>query len=140
MDRFELMVGDWVMRTDVKDPYPVQILEINEYSVVVDNQHGNTVILDYTDLQPIPITREFLLKENFIEQENRDFKTFYNQVCFGDKVDYTIIFETEEGSDNDRIIYSIIEHEAFLYNNPMYYIHEFQHVLKLSNINYEIKL
>ena len=67
-----IMVGDWVIRTDVKNPHPVQVARVeidNDYNIWVKDDPENFGInfkyVELIDCQPIPITPELLLKNGF---------------------------------------------------------------------------
>ena len=54
--------GDWVIRTDVKDPYPVQVEKKIDYNIFVKGDKENTECVKLNHCQPILITPELLMK------------------------------------------------------------------------------
>ena len=140
----DLMRKDWVMRIDVENPYPVQVHEILAEGVIVDNQNNHYINLPYSDIEPIPLTKEILEKnftiyelEYFIPEypnhnpEANDYFSIYHNKYDG----LSTIWKTEYvegfyGEDETRSV-SI---------TSIKYVHDLQHFLKSCVIDKEIKL
>lgn len=138
----DLMRKDWVMRIDVKNPYPVQIHEILAEGVIVDNQNNHYINLPYSDIEPIPLTQEILEKnftmydfEYFISEypnhnpkANDHFSIYHHKgVSSIWKTEYIEDFYVEEETKSVCIV-------------AIKYVHDLQHFLKSCVINKEIKL
>lgn len=140
----DLMRGDWVMRIDIENPYPVQIHEILVEGVIVDNQNNHYINLPYSDIESIILTKEILEKnftiydlEYFIsEYEGHDPKlndyfsiyyNKYNKICSIWKTEY--IEDFSGGKDSKSVCITSIK-----------YVHDLQHFLKFCIIDKKINL
>lgn len=125
----DLMRGDWVMRIDVENPYPVQIHEILVEGVIVDNQNNHYINLPYSDIEPILLTKEILEKNDFYYVKNEDSNNEY----------YVYKFEAL----SIRIVSiqkSIFDIDLGLYPRIIYGIHSLQHIFNFCSIKHKIEI
>lgn len=125
----DLMRGDWVMRIDVENPYPVQIHEILAEGVIVDNQNNHYINLPYSDIEPILLTKEILEKNDFYCVKNEDSNTGFYVYKFADLAIHIV-----------SIPNSIFEIDLGLRRRIIYGVHSLQHIFNLCNIKYKIKI
>lgn len=133
----ELMIDDWVYRTDFNTPVPSKIIGMEvvnydkmEYVVDVFNKNGYNVQLYLNEIEPIPLTPEILEKIGFETQPN---------------IGYII-----DDWDGTQIIYDSWNHvlriikdyktclDIETFNDLT--IHELQHALRLCGIDKTIEL
>ena len=143
----KLMVGDWVIRTDVKDPHPVQVARIeidNDYNIWVKDDPENLGInfkyVQLIDCQPIPITPELLLKNGFeidsiirINSHYNHFSGVDNRVTLHDSQEFMNSYN-KWGVHIDNNDYETIA------TCELTYLHELQHQLKFNEIKFEFKI
>lgn len=136
-----IMVGDWVIRTDVKDPHPVQVARIeidNNHNIWVkddpDNLGINFKYVEFSDCQPIPITKELLLKNGFeIERISNHYNHFSgvdNRVTLHDSQEFM-------NSYNDWSVHIDNNDYETIATCELTYLHELQHQLKFNEIEFE---
>jgi hypothetical protein len=125
----DLMRGDWVMRIDVENPYPVQIQEILAEGVIVDNQNNHYINLPYSDIEPILLTKEILEKNDFYCVKNEDSNTGFYVYKFADLAIHIV-----------SIPNSKFEIDLGLCRRIIYGVHSLQHIFKLCNIKYKIEI
>lgn len=163
----ELMVDDWVRITE-PDPhhgFDAQVQSIgginNYLTVFIPFQHGKDVFVE--DVEPIPITDGFLLKNGFIEKghgvdpddegEPIEFRYWdYEKVIKesekypeGAKIEltYTQMYNIkEDGVEDDwwSLRGYSYNAEVELYGAAIYNIHELQHILRFIGIEEEVVL
>lgn len=122
-----LMIGDWVLH----DGEPYQIRQLGIYGVDRDGEDypavcvgkpkGIGLIIERNEIEPIPLTDEFL-KQNGFERVNGD---------------YQDVFYVYDG------IELLIDDGYTLFGQckmPIKYVHELQHALRLCGINKEIEI
>lgn len=134
MKATELVIGDWVNCDLCQEPQ--QIVELYETQVML--QYCD--LYDYTEIEPIPLTPEILVKNGFERISKSPYKTEY-RVCFDE--------------DNNDFLFVCIHHlrdYVAVYYNPLNrmvhldcniencMVHELQHALKLCGIDKEIIL
>ena len=143
----KIMVGDWVIRTDVKDPHPVQVARIeidNNYNIWVKDDPENLGInfkyVQLIDCQPIPITPELLLKNGFeidsiirINSHYNHFSGVDNRVTLHDSQEFMNSYN-KWGVHIDNNDYETIA------TCELTYLHELQHQLKFNEIEFEWKI
>lgn len=150
----KLMVGDWVIRTDVKDPHPVQVARIeidNDYNIWVKDYPDwakdypekfdiNFKFVKLIDCQPIPITQELLLKNGFeidsiirINSHYNHFSGVDNRVTLHDSQEFMNSYN-KWGVHIDNNDYETIA------TCELTYLHELQHQLKFNEIEFEWKI
>lgn len=138
----DLMRKDWVMRIDVENPYPVQVHEILAEGVIVDNQNNHYINLPYSNIRPIPLTKE-ILEKNFItydfeyfipeypnhDPKSNDYFSIYHHKGISSiwKTEYIEDFYAEEETKSVCV-------------TSIKYVHDLQHFLKSCIIDKEIKL
>lgn len=137
MNANELMIGDWVYRTDFNTPVPSKIIGMEvvnydkmEYVVDVFNKNGYNVQLYLNEIEPIPLTPEILEKIGFETQPN---------------IGYII-----DDWDGTQIIYDKWNHNLRIIKNYKVCldietfddiaVHELQHALRLCGIDKTITL
>lgn len=133
----ELMIDDWVYRTDFNTPVPSKIIGMEvvnydkmEYVVDVFNKNGYNVQLYLNEIEPIPLTPEILEKIGFETQPN---------------IGYII-----DDWDGTQIIYDRWNHNLRIIKNYKLCldietfddmaVHELQHALRLCGIDKTITL
>jgi hypothetical protein len=126
----ELMVGDWVYVTSARDlkPRPCLITCIWENGYVSFGGNIDTLNLSVWTLEPIPLTREILLKNGFSIQEESG---------------YVGMIETRVtvwGEGGFSIEYKLPEKKYYYGDVVIEYVHEFQHLLRLCRMDKEIVL
>lgn len=125
----DLMRGDWVMRIDVDNPYPVQIHEILAEGVIVDNQNNYYINLPYSDIEPILLTKEILEKNDFYHVKNEDSNTEYYVYKFAALSIHIVSIQN-----------SIFDIDLGLYRRIIYGVHSLQHIFNFCNIKYKIEI
>ena len=142
-----IMVGDWVIRTDVKDPHPVQVARIeidNNHNIWVKDDPENLGInfkyVELNDCQPIPITPELLLKNGFeidnvirINSHYNHFSGVNNRVTLHDSQEYM-------NSYNEWRVHIDNNDYETIATCELTYLHELQHQLKFNEIEFEWKI
>ena len=142
-----IMVGDWVIRTDVKDPHPVQVARIeidNNYNIWVKDDSENLGInfkyVELNDCHPIPITPELLLKNGFeidhvirINSHYNHFSGVDNRVTLHDSQEFM-------NSYNDWSVHIDNNDYETIATCELTYLHELQHQLKFNEIEFEWKI
>lgn len=120
----ELMVGDWV-KNDLGEIQ--QVVELQERGAMLFYND----IYPYEDIEPIPLTPEFLEK-NFGEARNGGYFD-------GDEFYELFIIEVTGSTwiiKRDNIEFSNIPRQQVMVS----YVHELQHALRLCGIDKEIEL
>lgn len=125
----DLMRGDWVMRIDVENPYPVQIHEILAEGVIVDNQNNHYINLPYSDIEPILLTKEILEKNDFYYVKNEDSNTGYYVYKFAALSIHVI-----------SIPNSKFDIDLGLYRRIIYGVHSLQHIFNFCSIKHKIEI
>ena len=126
----ELMVGDWALCHGK----PMQIME-----VLVDSVTAECWPYGYDDVEPIPLTSEILEKNGFKVYE----QNFTSNLVYRFGTDYIEYDQYCKYWDIGK--YTVSKHfgiEAH-FISPMirvYYVHQFQHALRLCGIDLEIQL
>lgn len=97
----DLMVGDWILRKNVKEPCPVKVTAIGfSGSVFVDNMHGRTdILLQPGEYEAIPITGKILNKNGFLEDKEYwggQYKYTYEEI-----IPHGVCFELPDGRGVD---------------------------------------
>ena len=142
-----IMVGDWVIRTDVKDPHPVQVARIeidNNYNIWVKDDPENLGInfkyVELNNCQPIPITPELLLKNGFdidsvirINSHYNHFSGVDNRVTLHDSQEFMNTY-------NDWSVHIDNNDYETIATCELTYLHELQHQLKFNEIEFEWKI
>jgi hypothetical protein len=108
----ELMIGDWVL-TDMGEQ--MQVFEIHEDEVMLDYND----MYDYADIEPIPLTKEILEKNDWEERPTGH--VFYT-----------------DGKRYDNSLWYIFGSNTFVVNTAEFqikYVHELQHLLKLLGMD-----
>ena len=125
----DLMRGDWVMRIDVENPYPVQIHEILAEGVIVDNQNNHYINLPYSDIEPILLTKEILEKNDFYCVKNEDSNTGYYVYKFADLAIHIVSIQNSK-----------FEIDLGLCRRKIYGVHSLQHIFNFCNIKYKMEI
>ena len=127
----ELMMGDWVVRTDVLDPHSVQVarLEIdNNHNLWVKDDPENIGInfkyIKFEDCHPIPLTPELLEKNGLANDP-------YG--CHFKEDEYMAL---EISVEEEGVYWTINYNEYSILK--LKYVHQLQHALKLCGIDKEI--
>lgn len=125
----ELMIDDWVRcRTD-KKPFKVEQIDGIEEQVYGDDGF----FVDIADLEPIPITEDFLEKNGFQRMERKD--------AWSGKIHVQYMLEI---GNMDSVIYVPDSHclfakhmlgETFEIDNVKS-VHEMQHALRIGEFNH----
>lgn len=135
MDTSNLLISDWIQvwgyRT--KTYFNVKVLNIDKHTISFIHEDGTTGTRSSEDYKPIKITKEILLKNNFIN-------TYINDIeCF--------ILYIDDTQKNKIIIPKNLssitlydKNKGWLHLNNIQYIHELQHIIKLFNLNISIIL
>ena len=126
----ELMIKDWVLH----DGEPYQIRELGIYGVNRDGEDypavcvgkpkGIGLIIERNEIEPIPITDEFLVKNGFRKQNNSSGVIRLDTYWLGEEIGFRLhSFET------DYYQFGLAK---------IRYVHELQHALRLCGIYKEI--
>ena len=125
-----LMVGNWVKYTLTGIPARVAGIiktskECNIYAYVgtCNRLQG----INERDFEPIPITEEFLKKNGFCSK--------HNDLYYLDSGWYLDIEGSAIGEFNDAY-----ESPTFIKKFTVKYVHELQHILRLTGIEKEVKI
>lgn len=132
-----LMIGDWVIITEPDDFHgyvgEVKIInyETGYVTVHIPNMHLHAVFVE--DLQPIPLTKELLIKNGFEE---------FCEGCIikelsDDEIPTLYIWN---GSVKSICVVDNYSTNKYTYVKECEYVHEFQHELKSCGIEKEIVL
>ena len=129
MKAADLMIGDLVIRKDVPEE-PMHVYDIKTSAgVVYLDQDGRGVTEKFENIEPIPLTKEILEKNGFEGD-------VYLWINVGDEktleyypFEHRLILWYEEGKNQE-----------ILFKCHCFYVHEFQHALKLCGIKKEIVL
>ena len=111
----DLMVGDWVR------------IKITQHNTIVTNIDANSVYTEaafpirYDEIEPIPLTTEFLEKNGFVVESRR---------CHGNLLQYCVLVDG---------LWIVISGENY-FEGKLEYAHQLQHALKLCGIKKEIVL
>lgn len=135
----DLMVGDWVSYKD-DPPYIVRGTSICKV-VTIDNGIDHRNVMDNA-INPIPLTEEILVKNGF--------EYAYNEVSNMQNKQFLVAnigghyIEVRLDKKNVAIWYDYDENESDFYSDvflPLsYFVHGFQHLLRLCGIDKEITL
>lgn len=148
MNTSELMIGDWVrLKTDIDTEYyvdhvvPGQVIRVTE---ILDNSINprwcsaevGDAILD-SDIEPVPLTWETLLKSGFIEKHPESAKRTYLKDPLN-----RIIVHKNRGVPYFEITGNPKEFGWFCprFQGHVYHVHELQHILRACRIDMEISL
>ena len=131
------MPGDWIIRTDVKDPYPVQVEKKINYNIFVKDDKENIKCVKLNYCQPILITPELLMKNGFIKEDIVAQYNIYtgidNRITMDDAEEYM-------DSCNSWAVYIDNKNYNSLPTCELTYLHELQHQLNFNKIEFEWKL
>lgn len=123
------MCGDWVMRTDVTDPHPVQVARVeidNDHNLWVkddpENKGINFKYLEFKDCQPIPIYSDLLSTNGFVKQ---------GMSHIIHMTDYHVYVIWRANSINVRVMDA---NKGEITSCYVGYLHELQHVLLHCNV------
>lgn len=127
----DLMVGDWVMLND--KPYQVKGLHNDDTATFIGCRSAYYLV----DAEPIPITPEILEKNGFEKAE--DIQLYYYCLGIDDRVsihDYAY----DINSSNTWHVHIDSEDYSTIANCELTYVHQLQHILRLCEIDKEIKV
>ena len=131
------MPDDWIIRTDVKDPYPVQVEKKINYNIFVKDDKENIKCVKLNCCQPILITPELLMKNGFVKEDIVAQYNIYtgidNRITMDDAEEYM-------DSCNSWAVYIDNKNYNSLPTCELTYLHELQHQLKFNKIKFEWKL
>jgi hypothetical protein len=117
----DLMVGDWMrIKVTQRDTKVINIAANNVYTEAV-------FPIRYDEIEPIHLTPEILENNGFHEEWDEDIKLM---VC--DSIIVEIGNNYKLYTDGKMYLHGVLA--------PLYYVHEFQHALRICNIEKEIKL
>ena len=122
MKATELQIGDWVFTQSGAE----KVVEIRE-----DVVHTDEWAYNYDAIKPIPLTPEVLEKNGFIKEKNDNNMYRWNWSITSDCVSY------DKGTGIVRIFH-VLGGLAFV--EPLEYVHELQHALRLCRIEKEVEL
>ena len=131
----ELSVGDWVYYDKGNTPYSISgIYRTDRQDCVVldDKEYADGVIAFVDILTPIPITAEMLVKNGFAKYSEREWG------CNDDSPYHTFIHI--DTSDETMWFISFPTIFNLIWDHPIYYIHELQHLIRLAGVDKEINL
>ena len=138
MDANELMIGDWVNGWDGRW-HPVCVSTISSYpehrpTIVACGGYGYSLV---DQVKPIQITNEILRKNGWIGCSSA-FNCYFSDYGFCLKLE-SDGFIMRRGTCINTIGGGVIGGEVIL-KNPLKYVHELQHALRLAGIKKEIVL
>lgn len=125
MKKEDLMIGDWVNIQIGKDDEPMysQVEQLWECEIDADFQ------TDYENVYPIKLTKEILYKNGFNGE-------VYLLINVGDEK----ILEYYPFEHRLSLLYDEGKNQELLFRCQCFYVHEFQHALKMCGIKKEIVL
>ena len=128
------MVGDWVRHIN-GTPYQVTCIKHNDFACGIPH------LWSYNNkFEPIPLTKEILEKNGFeedITRKQNPLLIYTKQRFFRfPKGTGFNIEEYEETIDENEHYFTLTGHSLI----RVYYVHEFQHILRLCGINKDIVL
>lgn len=125
----QLMIGDWVKTNDLyKAIKDVKVRAISQYSV---QDETTSQWIDCQHIQPIPLTKDILEKNGFVEDRKIKCYTYEEE-----KTLKRLIQNFTHFGDFDCHIVS----KNFDADMRLSYVHELQHALKLCGIDKQIIL
>ena len=131
------MPGDWIIRTDVKDPYPVQVEKTINYNIFIKDDKENIKCIKLNYCQPILITPKLLMKNGFVKEDIVAQYNIYtgidNRITMDDAEEYM-------NSCNSWAVYIDNKNYNPLPTCELTYLHELQHQLNFNKIEFEWKL
>ena len=137
----ELMIGNWVIAPDgdTKELKEIKVASIKENGIIMD-KYFDTIFIE--TIAPIPITKDFLKKNGFIQKCIREPDIFCPEGLFGwekevqgnwitltvgsNKIDCELILHVDN-CDRDSIG-----------NIDIQYVHQLQNVLNILGIEMEV--
>ena len=134
----ELMIGDWVCvySNDRTETHPFRVNEIVERGVYDSHKW----FVEEKDIEPIPITPEFLLKNGFIIDDYVPVNKFW-MLKNDENVNGSIIFThkiMDSGYPVDKRSGYCIGPLGMVDLKNMLYVHEMQHGLRVVGNNKEL--
>ena len=135
----ELMIGDWV-RNDLNQVE--KVFELRETKAMLSYND----LYDYDDLEPIPITAEILKANGFMPDDLCDYAEKYVCPMEINKTPQTILeFAFYKGISANTLFKCWTKPESCDGVNSVHicdlkYVHQFQHALRLCEIDMKIKL
>ncbi len=116
-----LSIGDWV---SYRGKMPCKVLETRENLALIDNGTRQKWAVEYSKLEPIPITRKILFKNGFLKKQlSNEFMLFHG----ADKV--LSLYDEDEG-------FVTGEYKQM----TIHCVHELQHLLLLCGIEMNFEL
>jgi len=137
METNEIMIGDWIYNKHHKKNIQITPYDFFTHGHLPSgNQYfiGEPELVSGRDLEPIPLTSEILLKNDFKYGGGYGYSFTNRKEMCGDG------FEEEKVYINTDLNALIIYTAASTIRLPVKYIHELQHALKLCGIKKEIEL
>ena len=136
MNANELMIGDWVLNKNINKPmklYPMMFSQMFR-------QNPNATTEDY-NIYPIPLTAEILEKNGWRKYNNKSWLMFRDgcdelNILLGDnytEIEYLNMIYNPE--DNAEVNYG----SSFGFPRIIF-VHELQHIIRMFEIEKEIKL
>ena len=137
MDCKDLMVGDWVSYCGFYN----KVIYIGQKVSMYDGK-GTEFTTDPEHIRPIPLTEDILVKNGFEYAYNEASKMRNKQLLVANIGGHYI--EVRLDKKNVAIWYDYDENESDFYSDvflPLpYFVHGFQHLLRLCGIEKEIEL
>jgi hypothetical protein len=140
----DLSVGDWVRY----ETMPTKVMTINGFDSVVRGKasNGNIVIAHIDCFEPIPITAEILVKNDFVRRSD-EFSIYEYTTLLGKILRTTQVFLTTPQCINVFLHDTTIERgyihrektSVSIHRNELY-VHDLQHALRLAGLDKEINL
>lgn len=132
------MIGDWVLTLDSthKEKVFTQVdaIEEGKHSILVTKECSNWFV-DIDWIEPIPLTPEILEKNGFVLKPD-GWLVWYKE---GTEQDY-IFIQFRRGCDEVRLVELNFVNNVLAKFRKIQFVHELQHILRLSGIKKEIEL
>jgi len=129
MKKEDLMIGDWVIRKSILEE-PMCVCDIKaSVGIVYLDQDGRGVTEKIENIEPISLTKEILYKNGFEGD-------VYLWINVGDEK----TLEYYPFEHRLSLWYGEEKNQEILFKCHCFYVHEFQHALKMCGIEKEIVL
>ena len=121
----DLMIGDWVLQSELNVPVKVQSIMCHYDENIYFYHETREYISNVSKLEPIPLTEEILKKNGFIG---------YVYLWLDADYEKTLVYYPFE----HRLTLEYGDEREILFKCQCFHVHEFQHALKMCGIEKNI--
>lgn len=144
MKATELMIGNWVkIKGDYGKPLKITTIDDTYNSInYFDGDAEGELTLQLNEIEPVPITREILEKNEFAYCERNGAFYAYAEESYSNQTVEIILFNVESEYRNNQLHINEANYKGktMIHLMECNYVHNLQHVFRVCGIKKEIVL